>query len=146
MAQIRNVTSEDIQVILTIPGVFPAGTQIEGFGAGTALVPENLDVAVATMGVDGKMSAGRKPDLCKVKVTLAADSLSCDSFEEWKGQQDAFGMLYYADMTVLYPGLGKLYSYQKGVLKTFKPAADAKNKLEDSEYEIHFESVSISRV
>lgn len=146
MAQPRNVTSLDLQVLLTIPGLFDAGVQLEGFGAGTALVPEGLDVAETSMGVDGKMSAGRKPAIEKVKITFAADSLSCDTIEEWKGTQDAFGNLLYADMTVLVPGLGKLYTYTKGVLKTFKSAADAKNKMEDVEYEIHFESVTIQRV
>lgn len=137
----RSLTSANSVFILTVPGVFPAPVQIQGYSADDQFTADAVDVAETSMGVDGKMSAGFVPFITPINITLQADSESADLFELWLGAQQTIREIIFGEAVITIPGIGKTYACHKGVLKQVKLFPDGKKTLQPVSYQLHWESV-----
>lgn len=139
---LRTLTAANSVFALSVAGLFNAPVVLDGYSADGAFAADSVATAEARMGVDGKLAAGYTPNPVKMKITLEANSLSVDIFEQWSEAQRTAREIYYADATVDLPALGKSYTLTKGVLTMNKPFPDAKKVLGPIEVEVTWESSS----
>lgn len=137
-----SITAANAVFMLSITGLFTVPQQLQGFAADDVFDTEAIEPAEVVMGVDGKLSGGFVYVPTKQNITLQADSGSVDLFEQWQKAQRAARDLYYAQGSVVLPGLSKAYTMTRGILSSYSPLADAKKTLQPRKFAITWESVS----
>jgi hypothetical protein len=115
---------------------------VEGFASDSAFMGEEVDVAEARMGVDGKLSVGFTPYITKQTITLQADSPSLPLFEAIVGAQNALRQPMILDSVLALPSLQKAYIFTKGAMTRLTPFTPGKKVLEPMNYEISWETVA----
>lgn len=138
------ITSANSSLILNVPDVFAVAQNIQGYAADDAFTNEAIDSAEAIMGVDGVMSAGFTPAITKLTISLQADSVSIDAFDNWLGAMKTAREVFFANVSISLPSVGKVYTLTKGALTKSKQLSDAKKVLQAVQYEISFESVVVA--
>lgn len=140
------ITSSNVQVFLTVEGVFGVGNpqQLQGFAADDAFTAEAFDVAETRMGVDGNLSAGYTPSVKRWTVTLQPDSPCVPIFDEWYLNQAALKQLFVGGITIDYPALSKTYDMSVCWLKNYKPMGDAKKVIDPQTFTIEYQDVVAS--
>jgi hypothetical protein len=115
---------------------------VEGFASDSAFMAEDVDVAEARMGVDGKMSVGYTPFITKQTITLSPDSPSITLFEAIIGAQNTLRQPMILDEVLSIPSLQKNYVFTKGAITRLTPFPPGKKVLEPVSYEISWELVA----
>lgn len=129
----KTITAANAVFMLSIPGLFNAPVQLQGFSAEDVFDTEAVENAEVLMGVDGYMSAGFVYKEVKQSVTLQADSSSNDIFEAWNANNSA-NDLFIANGSVFLKSIGKSYTMTRGVLMSYPTMADAKKVLQPRKY------------
>ncbi|HVN43476.1 MAG TPA: hypothetical protein VMT50_11880 [Steroidobacteraceae bacterium] len=132
----RTLTSANAAITLNVPDVFAVPQPIEGFATDDAFDTDNVSPVEAVIGVDGKKSSGYTPYLVKQKITLQADSPSNDVFDQWRQANDASLEDLQGTMTIVLPGLGKIYTFTKVSLTGAIPLPPGKKILQPQHYEL----------
>ena len=78
-----SITSANAIIMLTIPDLFPAPQQLQGFAADDVYGVNDLKSAEVLMGVDGKLSGGFVFVPIEWSISFQADSPSLDIFDQW---------------------------------------------------------------
>lgn len=140
------ITSSNVQVFVTVAGVFGAGNpqQLQGFAADDAFTAEAFDVAETRMGVDGILSAGYTPSVKRWTVTLQPDSPDVAVFDAWYLNQAALKQMFVGGITIDYPALSKTYDLSTCWLKNYKPMGDAKKVIDPQTFTIEYQDVVAS--
>lgn len=146
MATKRTITSANSVFTLVIPGLLPVPQNVQGYAVDDAFDTDEIQVAEAQMGVDGKMSAGYTPAITMLKVHLQADSPSIDLFEAWLGAEKAAQEVFYAQATIELPSVQKLYTFTNGVLSRATPMPSGKKVLQAQTYTIEWETANPARL
>ena len=115
---------------------------VEGFASDSAFMAEDVDIAEARMGVDGKASFGYTPYLVKQTITLQADSPSITLFEAIVGAQNTLRQPIILDSILSLPAVSKNYVFTKGALTRLTPFPPGKKVLEPVSYELTWETVA----
>lgn len=137
-----SITAANAVVTLTIPGIFSAPQQLQGFDVDDVYDVDSVDTAETKMGVDGVMSSGYIFFMTPWTVSLQADSASVLVFETWLATQKAQGLLFPATGTVLLQATGRKYAMTNGVLKNFKQMPPAKKVLQPRLFKIDWQDIS----
>ena len=143
----RSLTSLDVILILTIPGVYPSGIQLQGFKVDDIFDLGSTKPNVTRFGVDGVLSAGKQLQPRVMKVHLEASSDSQQVFDDWASAEatppvDSIP----ASMTAIFPANGQEYTCIRGFLTDDKDMPDAKKVLDPLAYEITWQSVQKTAV
>lgn len=136
----KTLTSANSVILLTIPGLLPVPTQLQGFAADDIFDTENVDSAEVVMGLDGRLSGGFVPMPIKQNITIQADSDSVRVFENWYAAQQSARELYYANGLVSIPSVQRKYTARRGILSSHSPAPSAKRILQPRRFTITWES------
>lgn len=137
----RTITAATAVFMLSIPGVFTTPQQLQGYSADDIFSTDPLESAEVLMGVDGNMSAGFVFVAIKQSITLQADSLSNDVFDQWYAAQQQIKDVYFANGVVILNSLGQKWTMTKGVLLPFPPIPDAGKTLKPRKFGITWESI-----
>ena len=137
----KTITSANSVFILTLPGVFLAGIQIQGFATDDAFDTENVAPTETVMGVDGHMSVGYVSHLTKMKIKLQADSPSVAVFDAWNAAQKTLKDAFVVSGTITLTSTGGVYSFNRGALTGYMAMPPNKKTLKELDYEITWESV-----
>ena len=137
-----SITSANSIFMLTITGLYAVPQQLQGFAAEDIFDTEDIDTSEEIMGADGKLSAGFIFVPIKQSVMLQADSVSNALFESWYAAEQAAREKYFAQGIVQMPSIKRTYQMKNGVLKSYKPIADAKKVLQPRKFGIVWESVT----
>lgn len=135
------ITSANSVLTLSVESVFPVPQQIQGFADDDAYAVDAVDNAEVRLGVDAVMSVGWIPQIKTMHVTLQADSVSADFWEEWYRQEEAQRDKFFAQGEIVQPALGKTYILTKGVLRNYTPLAPGKKVLMPRQFSIVWQSV-----
>lgn len=138
----KTITSANSVFVITIPGLYPVPTAIEGYAADASFAFDAVDTAETVLGVDGKMSAGWVPRMYKQTVSLQADSKSRILFDGVVTAQDTARDIYRLQAVISLPSIGRSYSMNNGVLTNWKPLPDGKRVLQATDCVITWESVT----
>jgi hypothetical protein len=136
-----SITSANSIFIITVPGLYGSGVQLQGYAADKAFATEALEVAEVKMGVDGIMTAGYVPNPVKQKITLQADSQSKEIFSTILAAMQQTRDIYWMAGVITLPATGETFSLSQGVLTSLHPVPDAEKVLAPQEYEITWQSV-----
>lgn len=115
---------------------------VEGFASDSAFMAEDVDVAEARIGVDGKPSFGYVPYLTKQTLTLQADSPSITLFEAIVGAQNALRQPMFLDAVLVLPAVAKNYVFTLGAMTRLTPFPPGKKVLEPVSYELTWGTVA----
>jgi len=137
----RSLTSNDVVLILTIPGVYDSGVQLQGFKTDDIFDLASRKPNITRMGVDGILSGGKQIQPRVSKVHLEASSESQQVFDDWASAEDSLGDSIPASMTAMFPSNGQEYSCYQGFLTDYKDMPDGKKLLDPLTYEITWQLV-----
>lgn len=138
----RTLTSSNSTMTLTIPGLFPAPRNIEGYAVDDVFMADAIETAQTMMGVDGKMSFGYTPAVKPFTITLMPTSPSMALFELWQQSMETLREALPATALVLaVPGMERTYTFTKGVLVNYKPLPDGKKLLQQVQFVTHWERI-----
>lgn len=132
------ITSATAVFVLTIPGVFPSGVQLQGFGPDEAFDTQQVDSAVTQLGVDGTGVGGWVPREVDQTITFLASSPSTAVFDQWVSAQDAIADVIYAAASIRLASLGVKYDMGFGVLTRYPIAANARRVLMPRQFVIRW--------
>lgn len=137
----RFLTAADIVITLSVPDVFPAPFQLQGFATDDVFDTDDLDIAETQMGVDGNLSAGFVPREVKQRFMLQADSLSIDYFEQIYAAQVQQGRVFPFTGVQRIPAVEKAYNGSRGFLTGYKPTPSGKKTLQSRAFGITWQSL-----
>ena len=136
----RTITAANSTFYLTVTGLYDSPVKIEGYSTDAMINAEAVNPLVAEMGVDGHLSFGWTPTPTAVTVTLAADSPSRQTMEDWVTYQNTKreAMLCNAEFSL--PGIGRKYIGTRGGVTANPPMPGANKTLQPTAYTITFET------
>lgn len=135
------ITSANSVFTISVPGLFPAPVQLQGYSADRAWNTDGVDLAEVQMGVDGRMTAGFTPNPVPQTVSLQADSPSKEIFNAIARAMKSAREVYYITGSILLPSTGEAFTCIRGVLKNFKPIPDAGKVLQPMDFQIIWEDI-----
>jgi len=127
---------------ISVPNLFPAPVQLEGYSAERAWNTDGVDLAEVQMGVDGRMTAGYVPNPVRQTISLQADSPSKAIFNAIARAMKAAKEVYYITGSITLSSTGETFTCLRGVLQNFKPVPDAAKVLQPMDFMIVWESVN----
>lgn len=141
MADQGTITSSNSVVTISVPGLFPAPRQLQGYSADRAWTSNARVLAETQMGVDGRMTAGKVNNPVEQTFSLQGDSPSKTIFNEIARAMDQTGDVFYINGTILLPSTGESFVCSRGVLTSYKALPDASKVIDAMDYVITWESV-----
>lgn len=143
----RFITSANSEFTLTIPDVFGGPVVMQGYAVDDAFDTASVKSAEAKMGVDGRKSSGYTPYLTVMKIHLMPDSPAIDIMDQWRQAMAAARDDLPASFASIWaPSLGKAWSFTNGSLTESSVIPSAKKVFEAQEYEITWETATVSNV
>lgn len=124
-----DITSANAVFTLTIPGVFSAPQQLQGFDVDSAFDVEAVDTAETKIGVDGQGSGGLIFNMVPMTVHIQADSASVLIFETWLSAQKGVLQIFPASGSIIMPSIGRKYTLSQGYLKRPQQMSSAQRVL-----------------
>lgn len=131
-----DITSANAVFTLTIPGVFTAPQQIQGYAVDSAFDIEAVDVSENKIGVDGLGSSGLIYNLIPMTVNIQADSPSILLFETWLATNQGLVQSFACAASIVMPSIGRKYTMPTGYLKKSMQMASAGRVLKERPFTI----------
>ena len=75
------LTTANYTIVISIPGLYNAPVQLQGYGTDDAWATEPLSTAQTLMGIDGYLSGGYTPAEKRISFTFQGDSPSVEIFD-----------------------------------------------------------------
>lgn len=140
----ETITSANAVFTLTVPGIFPAPIQIQGFSAEKAWSTDQQETTESMIGVDGRKASGWVPAMIKQAVSLMANSPSRSIFNAIARAQRANRDAIPFSGTIVLPSTGESVNCINGTLKDYKPIPDGAKVLQPVEFNIEWEDMQPS--
>ena len=140
------ITSANSVFTITVPGLFPAPVQLQGYSSDRAFTSDALVLSEVQMGVDGRMTAGYTPAPTVQTVTLQADSPSRDIFTTIIQASKTAREVYYISGSISLLSTGEAFALVRGVLTTAKQIPDANKVLAPVDFQITWQSCDRSLI
>jgi hypothetical protein len=140
----RTVTSTNVVLTITVPGLYDSPQQFSGYSTDKVWSSDSLKLAETMMGVDGKLSAGYVPNPVQMTLSLQADSLGIDIFDNIIQSTQQQRECYRITGSISVPATGKVYAGVNGVVESAKVMPDASKVLQAQEYTITWEKLTAS--
>lgn len=135
-----SITSANAAFILIIPGL-GLSFQVQGFDVDDAFTHEPIEVGEERIGVDGNLSYGFTYQATPLDIVLSPDSGSVSAFEAWYSAELQAQDKYPASGNIRFPSLGRSYSLNNGILRTYSPMAGAKKLLQPRRFRTVWQSI-----
>ena len=134
----NTITSANATFVLTVPGVFPGGVPLIGFGVDDAFVADTVDAAETQVGVDGYGVMGYRPREVPMSIRFLASSPSVRLFETWLAAEDLANDKLPASGVIIMPSVGLKYAMIYGALMRVSTMAEARRVLQNREWKINW--------
>lgn len=138
----RYITSADVVIFLTVPGLFTAPQQLQGFAPEDIFDAPDRMLAETAMGADGKQAGGYVPAVVEQRFMFMANSdITFNLFEAWATASRQNKTTYPCTGTTFFPSLQRTYNMINGILKTGSPMPSAKKTVPPRGWLISWEDV-----
>lgn len=137
----QTITSANSVFTITVPGIFPAPIQLQGYSAEKAWSTDQQETTESMIGVDGLKASGWVPAMIKQAVSLQANSPSKSVFNAIARAQKANRDAIVFQGTIVLPSTGESFSCINGTLKDYKPLPDAAKVLQPQEFNIEWQDI-----
>jgi hypothetical protein len=136
----HDITAADVQAVLKVEDLFPAGIELDRYAADQAIAAETAQIAETRMGVDGHMVAGYTPAIYVVKLNFEANSPAAESLAQVLDASAANRRIYMCELVVTIPSIRTVLTWKNGVLQSGTLAPAVKKVLDPTEWTLHFEA------
>lgn len=136
-----NLSSADGVFTLTVETLFNAPITLENWGTDRAWEADALDQVETQMSIDGHLNAGFVPRPVDMTLYLSAASSSVVNFEVIMTAQSTSRTIYRLDGELTLPGIGRKYTFSKGVLLSGAPLPDGTRILANRAFRLRWERV-----
>lgn len=140
----QTITSANAVLTLTVPGIFPAPIQIQGFSAEKAWSTDQQETTESMIGVDGLKASGWVPAMIKQAFSLMANSPSRSVFNAIARAQKANREAIVFQGTFVLSSTGETFSCLNGTLKDYKPIPDGAKVLQPIEFNVEWQDIQPS--
>lgn len=140
----RTITAANAVITLSVPDVFDAPFQLQGFMSEDAFDTDDAEPVQSRIGVDGIKSDGFVPFLTLQTFHFQADSETIDNFEIWLAQMKQAREVFRASGSMVIEAIGKQYDMVNGTMTRIKQTPDGKKVLEGQAFQITWGSVDMS--
>lgn len=142
MANNRTLTAANAIIMLGVTGLYDTPRRLQGFSADDVTDFDALAMGEASMGVDGRLSAGFVFNAVNQNITLQADSESNDFFENWQQAERQRREKYVAFGSILVKATGRRYTMTRGFLMNVTLMPAIRKTLQPRRFAMTWESVS----
>lgn len=139
-----NITSASARVWVVVPALYPAGFEVNDFGADQMINIQPLDTKEDRMSADGKYHAGIIYNPQEMDFTLQPTSDAADKFGRLHAFERAAVAPFQLNMTIEYPATGKKYNCVNGILYSFHVLSPAERILGERQVTLRFENITES--
>lgn len=134
-----DITSSNAKLVLKAAEIFPAGITLEQFSADTSYSSDNVAVAEARMGVDGKIAIGQTPTIKQVSIQLEACSPSNKYLAKLHKAMDSFHKPFECTLIATIPSLGITMTWSTGALVSGTPVPSGQRVLSPTQWVFNFQ-------
>jgi hypothetical protein len=135
-----SITAANAVVVLTVPGIFDQGFQLQQFAADNVFGVEPIEAAETAMGVDGVLTGGFINVPTRQTFYLMGDSSANFFFDQWFAQQKALQDTFIASGTVNLKGISTKYSMVRGFLSSYQPISDVQRTIKERRHIVTWQS------
>lgn len=135
------ITSANSVVTFTVPGLFPAPVQLQGYSADRAWASDNVEVSESQIGVDGRKTAGYVFNTISMTFSLQADSPSKQIFTAILNAMRQAREVFYISGVIDLPSTGESFTCVRGTLKAVKSLPDAGRVLQPMDFIIDWQAI-----
>jgi len=136
----KTLTAANAVIILTAPPVWVAPQQLQGFATDDIFNTPALEAAEASMGVDGRLSAGFVFVPTRQEYNLQADSDSIEFFDQLYLAERTNRDKYAIGGTIRLSSVGKQWDMVRGFLQEYPPIPSAGKILRPRRFAILWEA------
>ena len=140
------ITSANAVFTLRVPGLYDSPGTIEGYGTDAAVQTADHSPVQTEVGVDGHLSGGYTPTPKVVTITLAADSPSRVTFEDWDQYQETARETLPCEALFDIPSIGRRMTGTRGFLTQARKHPNANKVLQAGAFQITFQSFTGSNI
>jgi len=140
----RTLTAANAVITLSVPDVFDADFQLQGFMSEDAFDTDDAEPVQSRIGVDGKKSDGFVPFLTLQTYHFQADSETIDNFEIWLATMKQAREVFTCNGSMVLEAVGKVYTMTNGSMTRIKQTPDGKKVLEGQAFQVTWEDVDMS--
>jgi hypothetical protein len=134
-----SITAANAVFILTIPGVYSSGRQLQEFAVDDAFTTEAVDADETQVGVDGYGVSGYLPRAPMMTIRfLASARANPEVFENWIAAQDNQQDVIFASAVIVMPSVARKYTCYRGSLARASSMADVRRVLSPREFGIRW--------
>jgi hypothetical protein len=135
------ITSANAVFILTVPGIYPQGVQLQGFSAEKAWSSDAQEMTESQMGVDGIKASGYVPAMVPQTVSLLANSASRQVFNNIANAQKANKDAIVFQGSITLAATGESFSCINGTVKNAKSIPDALKVLGPVDIQLEWQDI-----
>ncbi len=137
----RTITSANSTFIITVPGVFVAPQQLQGYSADDMFSVERQTPTEMQQGVDGFAASGFMFQLTKQGIILLPNSPSIDVFDQWWQFMLVARDSFLAQAVITLPSLAKKFVMVDGSLTGYAPMPGAGRTLKPRDFEVTWNQI-----
>lgn len=137
----NTLTAANAIYLLSVDNLYTTPQQLQGFAADAVFSTESVTPVETLMGVDGKLSGGWVAQPKMQTITLQADSLSNDIFDNWYNAQEQARETFIAGGMITVPSLSRTFTCLVGFLTGFVPVVNTQRILQPRIYRITWQSI-----
>lgn len=140
----RTLTAANSIIMLAVDTLFPVPQRLQGYATDDVTTLDSIEPTETSMGIDGRLSAGFVPVPIPQTISLQADSLSNDFFDQWASYERQVREKLVASGTIILPGTQAMYTLYRGFLRGYSPMPDAKRTLQSRRFSLVWERITVA--
>lgn len=140
----QDITSANAVAYMTVDLLYPAGFQLQMFGADAGINQDTVQVADTRMGIDGYMVAGYTPSIKVVTITLEPPSPSKTYLSNLWRTMESTRRTYNCKLVCTLPSLYSIYTWTGGVLIEGSAFPNMAQMLEPTVWTFHFADFKVA--
>jgi hypothetical protein len=134
----KTLTGATASLLLTVPGLFPVGQNIQQFSVDDAFSGSTVQIAQGEIGVDGTASFAFIHQMREIDINLQANSPSCFVFDTLAQAMEAASEVIFVELVISIPAVGMTYTLTNGTMTGYPTMAGVKKALAARKFTLQF--------
>lgn len=141
MASLINITSANSKLRIMVPAYYPAGFDVDDYGADTMYDIQAVTNKETRMSACGKFHAGFIYNPVDFNITLQPTSKAGELLDDMVAAERTAATVFQVNATLIVPALDSKYTFTNGVLMSSTPVAPGRRTLQERPFAFQFENV-----
>lgn len=146
MASLIHITSANSKLRIIVPAYYPAGFDVDDYGADTMYDIQAVTNKETRMSADGKFHAGFTYASVPLTITLQPTSKAGELLDEMVSAERTAATVFQVNATLIVPALSRKYTFTNGVIISSTPVAPGRRTIQERPFAFEFENVVSSPI